>query len=480
MNATISEVSNYINGAWVGASTHFEPLNPANRTQIATVAQATPDDVDAAVTAAATAFEEWRYSTPFQRSALLRTAAEIVARREDELSLAITREMGKTLAESHGEVQKLALAFRYYAEEAERVFGELVPSDSNDVTSMVSYEPVGVVAAITPWNYPLELIGWKLCAALAAGATIVVKPSEFSTLSAALLFECLDEAGFPKGTVNLINGKGIGPVLVEHPLVDKIAFTGSTETGSRIARSVHHAIPLSMELGGSCPMIVTQHADIAKAAAGAARRGFRNAGQICIAVNRIYVHTDRYDEFVAALASAVDQLQVGDGTDPATDVGPLANEEGLTKVRAHIANALELGATRVTADRAVPDTGNFITPTVLGDCTPEMLVMAQETFGPVVGVTRVESLEEAIALANRRDSGLAAYAYTEDLRETHRLSARLDYGNVAINNPDAGVMNAPYGGRKGSGFGYEHGAEGLRGYLQIKHTRIFHGASDAS
>jgi len=479
VNDSVFKVRNYIDGAWREGSESFPVTNPTNREVLAQVAQSSEADVDAAVEAADRAFETWRYTTPFERADLLRKVATIVDRREDELALAITQEMGKTLGESRGEVRKLAKAFQFYAEEAIRVMGELVPNETLDVSSLVSYEPVGVIGAITPWNYPLELIGWKLCAALGAGATIVVKPSEYSTVSAALLFECLDEAGIPAGIANLIYGRGIGPKLVSHPLISKIAFTGSTQTGDRIAKSVHHAIPLSMELGGSCPMIVTEHADVAKAVEGAARRGFRNAGQICIAINRIYVLRSKYEEFLSELGAAVDKLRVGDGTRSDVDMGPLANVEGLEKVQRHIDDAIALGARVVTSARTVPDTGNFIVPTVLGDCTAEMLVMSEETFGPVVGVTPVDSLDEAIALANRRDSGLAAYAYTQSLHEAHQLSARLDYGNVAINIADPGIMNAPYGGRKGSGFGYEHGAEGLRGYLQIKHTRIFHGATEA-
>jgi succinate-semialdehyde dehydrogenase/glutarate-semialdehyde dehydrogenase len=388
--------------------------------------------------------------------------------------------MGKTLAESRGEVQKLGQAFRFYAEEAVRVFGEIVPNDSHDVTSLVTYEPVGVVAAVTPWNYPLELIGWKLCAALGAGATIIVKPSEYSTVSAALLFECLDEAGLPPGVGNLIYGRGIGSTLVSHPGIDKIAFTGSTETGNAIAKSVHRAIPLSMELGGTCPMVVTEHADVARAASGAGRRGFRNAGQICIAVNRIYVHRSKYEDFLSQLGEIVDKLAVGNGMSPDVDMGPTANEETQKKVLRHIADAVDKGARVITAERHMPGKGFFVSPTVLADCTPDMLVMHEETFGPVVGVAPFDTLDEAIEMANRDDSGLAAYVYSDNLYEVHRLSAHLDYGNVAVNNPDPGIMNAPYGGRKGSGFGYEHGAEGLRGYLQIKHTRIFHQATKPS
>lgn len=468
------ELRNFIDGSWREPSQTFEVLNPATEQVIARVTQSTHGEVDAAVTAADCAFVAWRRTTPFERAGYLRQIGAIVQRREHELALAITLEMGKTLAEATGEVQKLAEAFRYYAEEAVRVTGEIIPNEDPAVTSLVSYEPVGVVAAITPWNYPLELVGWKLCAALGAGATIVVKPSEFSTLSISLLFECLQEAGLPSGVANLVYGQEVGAWLVGHPLINKVAFTGSTQTGNLIARSVHHAIPLSMELGGSCPMIVTAKADLEKAANGAARRGFRNAGQICIAVNRVYVARSVYESFLDELVARVDKIRVGSGIDAEVDMGPLATAEGLRKVQTHIEDAIRKGARVVTAARKLPDRGYFVAPTVLADCTPDMLIMNEETFGPVVGVSPVNTIEDAIQLANRRDSGLAAYAYTEDLGEAFLLSSELDYGNVAINNPDPGIMNAPYGGRKGSGFGYEHGAEGLRGYLQIKHTRLQH------
>lgn len=476
----LRQVLNYIDGNWQTGKAVFVVKNPATEEDLAEVAQSDAADVDAAVAAAKRAFSSWRRTTSFERADVLRKVGSIIDRREDELVAAITLEMGKTLAESRGEVQKLAQAFRFYAEEAVRVFGEIVPNDSNDVTSLVTYEPVGVVAAVTPWNYPLELIGWKLCAALGAGATIVVKPSEYSTVSATLLFECLDEAGLPAGVSNLIYGRGIGSTLVSHPGIDKIAFTGSTETGNAIAKSVHHAIPLSMELGGTCPMVVTEHANVARAASGAARRGFRNAGQICIAVNRIYVHRSQYENFLLQLGVLVDNLVVGNGMSPDVDMGPTANEETRKKVLLHIADARDKGARIITAERDMPEKGFFVSPTVLADCTPDMMVMREETFGPVVGVASFDTLDEAIEMANRDDSGLAAYVYSESLYEVHRLSAQLDYGNVAVNNPDPGIMNAPYGGRKGSGFGYEHGAEGLRGYLQIKHTRIFHQATKPS
>jgi succinate-semialdehyde dehydrogenase/glutarate-semialdehyde dehydrogenase len=353
------------------------------------------------------------------------------------------------------------------------------PNVQDGFLSVVEKEPIGVVAAVTPWNYPVELIGWKLAAALGAGCTIVVKPSEFSPSSAVRLFECLDRAGVPAGVANLVLGVvAPGQALVRHPLVDKVAFTGSAATGAAITRSTASAVPLSMELGGSCPLVVTASADLEEAVAGAVRRGFRNAGQICIAINRVYVHTDLYEEFVARVGKAVATLRVGDGlADPTVDMGPVTNPEILDKTAKHVADALERGARLVAGgsrlDHLAP--GLFYAPTVVADVTPEMLLGHAETFGPVIGVTAFTDLDEAIALANGTEAGLAAYAYATDLAETFRLGRELDFGNVAVNNVDAGIMNAPYGGRKGSGYGYEHGREGLEGYLHLKHLRIRYG-----
>lgn len=474
----LPEVRLYIDGRWRMTAGSFEPVNPATQEPVARVADAGRPEVDAAVAAARRAFPQWSAQNPTRRAAMLHRIGEVVSRHEADLARAITLEMGKTLSEATGEVQKLASAFHFYAEEATRVHGEVIPNDVDGFTSLVVREPVGVVGAITPWNYPLELIGWKLCAALAAGCTIVVKPSEHSPVSAGALFACLDEVGLPPGVANLVSGRRhAGPLIVGHPDVDKIAFTGSTSTGWTVATGIPAAKPLSLELGGTCPMIVTAKADVDAAVAGAARRGFRNAGQICIAVNRIYVLDAVYDDFVARLGSAVAKLRTGDGMDPATNVGPLTTRAGLETVDRHVRDAEQRGARIVTGGRALTEIGpgNFYAPTVMADCTPDMLVMADETFGPVVGIMRVATLDEAVALANGTDSGLAAYAYTEDLSEAFDLGRRLDYGNVAINNVDAGVMNAPYGGRKGSGYGYEHGREGLLGYLQLKHVRIHHG-----
>jgi succinate-semialdehyde dehydrogenase/glutarate-semialdehyde dehydrogenase len=472
-------LQNYIDGHWVGTAETFEARNPADDQVIALVPTSGAPEVDAAVAAARAAFTTWRHVNPAVRAQHLHAIGDRVKARESELAQAITTEMGKTIGEATGEVDKLAKAFHFYAEEATRVDGEVIPNDVDGYHSLAVREPIGVIGAITPWNYPLELVGWKLCAAVAAGCTIVVKPSQYASLSPALLFECIDEAGLPAGVANLVLGGGpTGPVVAGHSGFDKLAFTGSTATGDKIARNVPRAMPLTMELGGTCPMIVTEHADIAAAVAGAARRGFRNAGQICIAINRIYVHRSGYDEFVDGLTKAVAALRVGNGLDTSVDVGPMATRAGVDVVEAHVRDAVERGATVTTGGDRIADLapGYFYEPTVVADCTPEMLIMSEETFGPAVGAMAYDELADAVDLANGTDSGLAAYVYTRDLGQAHDLGRLLDYGNVAVNNVDAGIMNAPYGGRKGSGFGVEHGKAGLEGYLQHKHIRIQYGA----
>ena len=472
------KIDNYIDGKWTTSVEHFEAINPATSEVLVHVAESTTDDVDAAVAAARRAFRTWRHTNPTVRASYLHKIGDAIKAREHELATAITSEMGKTIGEATGEVDKLATAFHFYAEEATRIHGDIIPNNVDGYSSQIYREPIGVVGAITPWNYPLELIGWKLCAAVAAGCTMVVKPSQFASLSPALLFNVIDSVGLPDGVVNLVFGASAGPALVSHHGVDKLAFTGSTPTGATIARSVASAKPLTMELGGTCPMIVTDAADIDAAVAGAARRGFRNAGQICIAINRIYVHDSLYSEFVEGLTAAVSALRTGNGMDDGVDIGAMATRAGLEVVAEHIADAVRKGATITTGGARLTDAGpgHFHQPTVVADCTDEMLLMTEETFGPVVGVMAYTHLSDAIELANGTDSGLAAYVYTRDLEQTHELGRLLDFGNVAVNNVDAGIMNAPYGGRKGSGFGTEHGKEGLEGYLHYKHLRVRYGS----
>jgi len=477
----LSEGRNYIDGSWTDSASTEEVtvVNPASGEVVAQVPDSDGRDVDLAVTAAGRAFNTWRWLNPAKRAHHLHGVGDAVTAAETPIARAITREMGKPLGEARGEVQKLAKAFHFYAEEATRSTGAIIPNEEDGFTSLVEHEPVGVVAAITPWNYPVELIGWKLAAALAAGCTIVVKPSEYTPTSAIQLWRCLERAGIPAGVANLVHGSKVaGRSLVAHPGINKVAFTGSTDTGAAIVKSISGVKPMSMELGGSCPLIVTDNADLAAAVQGALRRGFRNAGQICIAINRAYVHTSVYPRFVEQLGRAADGLVVADGlTKEDADVGPVANPGILEKVGRHVQDATSRGARLVCGGGPVAglEQGYFYAPTVLADCTQDMLVMHEETFGPVVAVAPYSELDEAVELANSTPAGLAAYVYTNDLTETFGLGRRLDFGSVAVNNVDAGIMNAPYGGRKGSGYGYEHGREGLDGYLQLKHVRVRHG-----
>ncbi|MGY2130550.1 aldehyde dehydrogenase family protein [Blastococcus sp. SYSU DS0617] len=472
---------NHIDGQWLDTDSGaaVTVVNPATEEVVAEVPESAGTDVDRAVAAACRAFGEWRWLNPSVRAGYLHAVGDRIAAAEERVGETITREMGKPFDEARGEVAKLAKTFHFYAEETTRSTGAVIPNEEDGYTSLVEREPIGVVGAIAPWNYPVELIGWKLAAALGAGCTIVVKPSEYTPTSAIELFRCIEAAGVPAGVANLVHGTGrAGGALIAHPDINKVAFTGSGETGALIQRSVHGVKPMSMELGGNCPMIVTAQADIEAAVAGALRRGFRNAGQICIAVNRIYVHQDLYAEFVERLGQAAAALVVADGFSENAAMGPVTNTEVLAKVERHVVDARGRGARVVAGGQRVAgmERGYFYAPTVLADCDQAMLVMHEETFGPVVGVAPYRELDDVIGLANSTPAGLAAYVYSRDVGEVFALGRRLDFGSVAVNNVDAGIINAPYGGRKGSGYGYEHGREGLDSYLQLKHVRIRHGA----
>ncbi len=466
----------FIGGEFRSGQERFERRNPVDGEVVAIADLADEATVDAAVAAAEDAFASWRRTTGFERGHLLRELARIALERVDDLATSMTLEMGKPLDEARGEVRKFAQAMRFYAEEAERIGGETIPNESTEFLSVVHKEPVGVVAAITPWNYPVELVGWKLGGALGAGCTMVLKASEYTPGAVQLLAECIRDAGFPPGVVNAVHGPGpVGALLAAHPKVAKIAFTGSNATGQELFRTVTGVTQLTMELGGSCPMLVSRHADLDLAAAGAVRRSFRNAGQICIAINRIYVERPVVDDFAERVVELTRGLTVADGyADPGADVGPVTMEEIRARTTAHVRDARERGATVATGDAPHAAGGLFLNPSVVLDAPRDSQLMTEETFGPTVGVAPVDSLEDAVDLANAVPGGLAAYLYTEELGETMRLSAALDFGNVAVNTVDAGIINAPYGGRRESGFGSEHGREGLEGYLQLKHVRIRH------
>jgi len=471
----------YISGKWVEAQNGntFKVTNPATEDVFAEVPLAAKEDVEEAVSAANSAFPEWSSLTPFERGRYLRKASELVLSRSKEIARLMTMEQGKPLAEAEGEVIKGADILRYYAEEGERIYGRIIANTEKDMESMVIYQPIGVAAAISPWNYPIELLAWKVGGALASGCTLVAKLPSETPLSPLAFIRCLDDAGIPAGVLNAITGPGsvIGSILTSHPLIKKVAFTGSTDVGKSVLKSTADTLKkVSLELGGSLPMIICDDCDMDAAVAGAVRRSFRNMGQICIAINRIYVAQNIYEEFLERFAEATRKLVIGNGLTEACDLGPMCTAGGLEKTMLHINDAVAKGAKIVCGGKRPNgekyDRGYFFEPTILRDVNHDMLVMSEETFGPVVGVMPFKDLEEAIALANDTRYGLAAIVFTQDMSTAKQLSSKLEAGNVAVNNVDAGVINAPYGGWKDSGFGVEHGPEGLYEYLHIKHIRL--------
>ena len=470
-----------IGGNWVDAGDRevLEVVNPATEEVFAVCPKATRDDVEAAINAANEAFPSWSNLTPFKRGDYLRKASEIVRSRSREIAKMMTMEQGKPLKEGEGEVIKGADILRYYAEEGERVYGRIIPNAEANTESRVIYQPIGVAAAISPWNYPIELLAWKVGGALASGCTIVAKLPSETPLSPLAFIRCLVDAGVPAGVVNALVGSGavIGPMLLESPIVKKVAFTGSTAVGKDVLKNSADTLKrTSMELGGSLPMVVCKDCDMEAAVAGAVRRSFRNMGQICIAINRIYVDEAVYEEFLERFREAAEKLTIGNGLTKECDLGPMCTRSGVEKAIEHIEDAVKKGA-KVVCGGKRPEgeeyrKGYFFEPTILRDVNHSMLVMTEETFGPVVGVMPFKDIDEAIALANDSVYGLAAIVYTNSLSLAERLAREIDAGNVAINNVDAGVINAPYGGWKDSGFGHEHGPEGLYEYLNIKHVRV--------
>jgi succinate-semialdehyde dehydrogenase/glutarate-semialdehyde dehydrogenase len=471
-----------IDGDWVDSESreYIEVVNPADEDVFAEVPRATENEVNQALKAARTAFPAWAGLSAFQRAEYLWRAADNLNERKENIGRLMTREQGKPLKAAIGEIEKGVEMLRYYAEEGKRAYGQIVANEDSMDQSLIIKQPAGVVAALSAWNYPVELTGWKAAAALAAGCTIVAKPPSLTPLSPLEYWRCLFDAGIPAGVINAVTGAGatVGRQLVKSPLSQKVAFTGSLKVGLDIQDQAKETIKkISLELGGQCPMIVSNHSDLAAAVKGAVRRSFRNMGQICIAINRIYVHEDVYEAFLSDFKKETLKLTIADGiAKPESDLGPMANRQGLEKTKHHIEDALKKGARLICGGKRPPGTefqkGYFFEPTIVADTNHEMLIMTEETFGPAVGVMPCSSLSEAIELANATPYGLAAYACTNDLHEMHKLSQALQAGSVAVNNVDAGIMNVAYGGWKQSGIGHEHGHEGLAEYLNLKHVRI--------
>ncbi len=471
-----------IDGKWRGNrnNNNIDVINPSTLQIIGRVSESDTEDISDAVNSADVAFKKWAKVSPEIRAGLFFRASEIVRERADRLAYLMTIEQGKPLFEARGEVIKGAEILHFYGEEAKRIHGEVIPGFDSSTTSFAVYEPIGVAAAISPWNYPIELIAWKIGAALSAGCTIVIKPPTETPLSPAGFVECIVDAGAPSGIINLIFGRGsrIGPDLINNPKIKKVAFTGSTRAGKEVAALCGKLMKkVSLELGGQCPLIVTKNANLDEAAKAASRRSFRNNGQICIAINRIYVERPVYNQFIDRFVSQTSKLTISDGIEnPKADMGPMTTLAGLEKTKEHISDALSKGARLCWGGEKPEGTdyekGYFFMPTILAETNQTMKIMREETFGPAVGIMPFDTIDEAITLANDTSYGLASYVFTDNIHEADRFSSDLEMGNIAINNPDAGVINAPYGGYKSSGMGYEHGKAGMFEYLHTKHIRI--------
>lgn len=469
----------YINGIFTGARAdrRFEVFNPADGTLVGSAPDAGAAETESAIAAAHAAFHGWSRQTANDRAALMRRLYDLILVHKEALAQLLTTEQGKPLAEARGEVQGGADYVLWFAEEARRVYGETIQANVPNKRLLVLKQPVGVVGAITPWNFPFSMLTRKGAPALAAGCTVVVKPAEHTPLIALAFATLVHEAGFPPGTFNVVTGSDpapIGNALLTDARVRKISFTGSTAVGKMLMKAgADQMKKFSLELGGHAPFLVFADADLNEAVKGAIASKFRNAGQTCICANRMLVQREVASEFASRLAEAAAGLQVGPGTLPGVAIGPLIDERAVRKVQDHVEDAVAAGAKVLCGGSRVEDrSGNFFAPTVLLGVTPSMRVMTEETFGPVAPVLAFDTEEEAIRLANDTPYGLAAYAYTRDLGRAMRLADGLEYGIVGINDPTPTVVQAPFGGIKESGVGREGGKYGLEAYLELKYVSL--------
>jgi succinate-semialdehyde dehydrogenase / glutarate-semialdehyde dehydrogenase len=472
------EKLNYVNGEWIGTNLEkMEVHNPATGEVVGVVPVSGVSITKTAIDAAYDAFQTWSQTTAYVRAEYLEKLHEKMLDSQNEIAEIMTLEMGKPFKESKGEVQYAASFLKWFAEEGKRIYGRIIPAHKDGKRMQVIKQPVGVVAAITPWNFPAAMITRKLAPALAAGCTFVVKPPKEAPLTAIKLVELCDEVGIPKGVVNLVTGKSsdIGGELLSNPKVRKVTFTGSTQVGKELMKQAADTMKkISLELGGHAPLIILDDADIDKAANEAVASKFRNSGQTCICANRIYVQEAVYDQFVEKFKLEVSKLRVGNGLDDTTDIGPLINKAAYEKVEEHVEDAIASGAKCVLGGRGEQSTEGtyFYEPTILTDISDEMLVMHEETFGPVAPVQKVKTDEEVIRLANSTPYGLAAYIFTENYRRGIQLAEKLDYGIIGWNDGVPSSAQAPFGGMKESGLGREGGVEGIEEYLETKYISI--------
>ncbi|CAA0103849.1 Glutarate-semialdehyde dehydrogenase DavD [Zhongshania aliphaticivorans] len=464
----------YVNGQWLDADSGQTTAvyNPANGELLGSIPCLSETETRAAIVGAELAWAEWRALTAKVRGGYLRDWFNLIQDNAEDIAQIMTAEQGKPLTEARGEVQYAASFIEWFAEEAKRTYGDVIPSPSSDKRLLVVKEPVGVCAAITPWNFPAAMITRKAAPALAAGCTMLVRPADATPFTALALAVLAEEAGIPAGVFNVLTGKSrvIGAELTANPTVRKLSFTGSTEVGRTLmAQCAPTLKKLSLELGGNAPFIVFEDADIDAAVEGAMASKFRNTGQTCVCTNRFYVHDAVYNEFTDKLAQAVAALKVGNGVDDGVVQGPLIDESAVLKVEQHIENALSLGATLFSGGQRHTLGGSFFEPTVLTDVTQAMRISHEETFGPVAAVIRFYTDKEVIQLANDTEFGLASYFYSRDIGRVWKMAEALEYGMVGINTGIVSNEVAPFGGVKQSGFGREGSHYGIDEYLVVKY-----------
>jgi succinate-semialdehyde dehydrogenase/glutarate-semialdehyde dehydrogenase len=462
-----------IGGEWVAGEARFDVIDPATGEKLIDVANLGAEAAESAIAAANKAWPAWRAKTAKERAAVLMKWFQLLHANADDLARIMTAEQGKPLAEAKGEVSYGASFLEWFAEEAKRVYGETIPTTDNNKRYLVIKQPVGVCAAITPWNFPIAMITRKVAPALAAGCPVVIKPAEATPLSALAVAELAQRAGMPAGVLNIVtadadNSIAVGKVLCESDVVRHLSFTGSTEVGRILMKQCAPTVKkLSLELGGNAPFLVFDDADIDSAVEGAMVSKYRNAGQTCVCANRFYVQAGVYDSFVAKLADKARAMKVGNGFEAGVNQGPLIDDQAVAKVESHVADAVGKGATIVTGGERIGE--RFFQPTVLSGVTPEMLVSREETFGPVAPVFRFETEAEAIELANATEFGLASYFYSRDIGRVFRVGEALEYGMVGINTGLISTAEVPFGGVKQSGLGREGAHQGMDDYVEVKY-----------
>ena len=474
MSTNYPDTHLFLNGEWkeAAAKESLEIINPATEEVIGKVSHARKEDLDVALNAAESAFNSWKNVSAYERSKILRKAADIVRGKADQIATLMTMEQGKPLIEAKMETMGAADSIDWYAEEGRRAYGRIIPSRApQGVYQFVFKEPVGVVAAFTPWNFPLNQVVKKVAAAFAAGCTAIVKGPEETPASVAELIKAFDEAGMPKGSINLVYGipAEISEYLIAHPIVRKVTFTGSTAVGKLLASQAGTYMKrVTMELGGHSPAIVCEDADVKAAVKILSANKFRNAGQVCISPTRFLVHDSVYEEFVDGFVKQAEALNVGNGLDEGVKMGPLAHDRRLTAIEGFVADAVENGAKILTGGKRKGNKGYFFEPTVMTNVNNEARIMNEEPFGPLAPINSFSTIDEVVEESNRLNYGLAAYAYTNSAKTAQDLGQAIESGQVSINHHGLGLVDTPFGGVKDSGYGSEGGPEGLDAYMTTK------------